>query len=101
LKENTEFLHPGDPLEDRESIPLSMSHSLDSESDPAYSPSSRSHSSLGSDSSLSCHVDVEPVKARFLSKMCLALRVPLPACQIRVMSAVLKCLCEERESLVP
>jgi hypothetical protein len=59
-KENIESLHPGDPLEDRESISSSLSHSLDSESDPAYSPSSCPHSSPGSDSSLPCHVDVEP-----------------------------------------
>jgi hypothetical protein len=52
--------HPGDPLEDRESISSSMTHSLDSKSDPAYVPSSHSHSSPGSDSSLSCHVDMEP-----------------------------------------
>jgi hypothetical protein len=61
-KENTGFLHPGDPFENRESMPSSMSHSLDSESDPAYFPSSCSHSSPGSDSSLPCHVDVEPVQ---------------------------------------
>jgi hypothetical protein len=61
-EENTESLHPGDPLEDKESIPSSMTHYLDSESDPAYSPSSCSHSSPGSDPSLSCHVDMETVQ---------------------------------------
>jgi hypothetical protein len=61
-KENIEFLYPGDPLEDKESISSSMSHSLDFESDPAYSPSSCSHSSPGSDSSLPCHVDMEPIQ---------------------------------------
>jgi hypothetical protein len=50
-KESSESLHPGDLLEDRESMSSSMSHSLDSESDPSYSPSSCSHSSSGSDSS--------------------------------------------------
>ena len=62
MKEKTESSHPGDPLEDRESIPSSISHSLDSEFDPAYFPSSRSHSSPGFDSSLSCHVDMEAVQ---------------------------------------
>ena len=62
MKEKTESSHPGDPLEDRESISSSMTHFLDSESDPTYSPSSRSHSSPGSDSTLSCHVDMEPAQ---------------------------------------
>ena len=50
VEENTKPSHRGDPLEDKESIPSSMTHSLDSESDPVYSPSSHSHSSPGSDS---------------------------------------------------
>ena len=57
-----ESSHPGDPLEDRESIPSSMTHSLDSKSEPAYVPSPRSHSSPGSDSTFSCHVDMEPTQ---------------------------------------
>jgi hypothetical protein len=62
MEEYSESFHPGDPLEDEKSIPSSMTHSLDSESDPVYSPSSRSHSSTGSDSVLSCHVDMEPAQ---------------------------------------
>jgi hypothetical protein len=62
VEDEVESSHPGDPLDDRESIPSSMTYSLDSESDPAYAPSSLSHLSPGSDSTLSCHVDMEPAQ---------------------------------------
>ena len=42
-----------------------MTHSLDSESDPAYVPSSHSHSSLGSNSAFSCNIDMEPAQGDF------------------------------------
>jgi hypothetical protein len=53
---------PKDLLADDESLSSSMSDSLNSEFDPAYSPSSCSQTSPGSDSSLTCHVDMEPAQ---------------------------------------
>jgi hypothetical protein len=62
VEEKIKSSYPGDLLEDMESIPSSMTHSLDSESDPPYAPFSDIHSTSGSDFYLSCHVDMEPAE---------------------------------------